>query len=478
MLAQGFQNLVSQTLGYGVMQHRVALNRSIGTFYRSLVASEYQSPDYFRSAQCDRLRALLVHAGTNVPYYRELFRKIGFDPSRIQDVSELEQLPKLTKDIIRQRVDDLIDENLDKRDLLENFTGGSTGTAMAFYQDNNYLAEGGAASAFSNAMAGWRPGKPQARLWGAPRDMAEYDSFRAKVRCYLYNNHQFNAFELSDEKLAYYDKCLSRIRPTILVCYASAAYRMADFLQRAGRRATYPTQGVITSAEMLYPKMREVIEEIFPTRVFDRYACREVGAIASECSAHDGYHVHMLVNVVEIDRSGGASEYGGASDAAGEGELLVTNLSNYAMPFIRYEIGDRATPLAGVCSCGRGTQRLGTITGRTTDFFLGRDGNYIAGPSLTLLFYGVDSIQQYQLIQNDYDSYVLKIVPASDFRESEIETLLSRIRLYLGAQADIDVRRVDAIPPTEQGKFRFIVCNMKGGGSVTAPNREMVKQPS
>jgi phenylacetate-CoA ligase len=473
LLAQRFQNLISQTVGYGLMHRRVATNRRISRLYRSLVENEFRDAEYYRAAQLDRLRALLVHAGARVPYYRELFRELDFDPNAIRDVSELGRLPRLTKDIIRKRAGDLIADNVQKGDLLENFTGGSTGQAMAFYQDDNYLAEGGAASAFSNHLAGWRPGLPHARLWGAPRDLAEYTSFRAKVRCYFYNSHQFNAFELSDDRLSRYDRSLASIQPCILVCYASAAYRLADFLRREGRRAAYPTRGIVTSAEMLYPKMREAIEEVFPVRVFDRYACREVGAISSECDAHAGYHEHMLVNVVEVDSS---AEKGEA--CADEGDLIVTNLSNYAMPFIRYEIGDRATRLHGACPCGRGTRRLGVVTGRTTDFFRGRDGNYIAGPSLTLLFYGVQSIERYQLIQHDYDRYELKIVPTQQYDDGEIDRLLKRIRTYLGEQADFDVRRVEEIPPTEQGKYRFIVCNMKGDASVTAPQRDKVAKLS
>lgn len=450
MTAGTLQKLVSRTLGYGVAQRCRHNSRLARAVFRRLVADEFQSADYWRQAQLEALRALLNHAQEHVPYYRGLFAKIGFNPRGLTSLADLGQLPRLTKNIINERRGELITENADCSRLHRNFTGGSTGMAMEFYQDDRYVAHRGGTTMFSNYLAGWRPGLALARLWGAPRDVNQHASPRARLHDYLMNCHHFNAFELSEARLAAYHRCLERIRPAVLICYVSAGCRLAEFLKTEGCKPGYPTHGVITTAETLQPHMRVLLEEVFGVRVFDRYACREVSCIATECDGHAGLHVHMLSNAVEIDAP--------ANEA--EGDILVTNLTNYAMPLIRYEIGDRARRRKKECPCGRGMESIGPVTGRITDFLVGRDGNYVAGPSITVLFYGISCIRQYQLIQEDYDQFVIRVVPNEPWVPTEIERLIGRLRVHLGESARIEIQRLPSIPPTETGKYRFVICKL------------------
>src|SRR4029078_11767360 len=172
---------------------------------------------------------------------------------------------------------------------------------------------------------------------------------------------------------------IPRERPEVLSCASQAVADLARHVVARKLRA-WDTIPVICGAERLYPADRVVVEEAFGRAVFETYGCREVMLMATECEAHAGLHTSMETLVVEVVvREGG----NGTSRAARPGELgevVITDLTNHAMPFIRYANGDLAIPAEpGTCACGRAHPRLASIEGRVTETLVDGTGARVNG---------------------------------------------------------------------------------------------------
>jgi phenylacetate-CoA ligase len=207
---------------------------------------------------------------------------------------------------------------------------------------------------------------------------------------------------------------------------------------------------------MLIPHERETIEKVFGVRVFDRYGCEEVSLIASECERHEGMHFnieHLLVEFVTED---------GRYAKPGEpGKIIVTDLVNRAMPFIRYQVEDIGVPSDKKCSCGRGLPLMEGVVGRVADFLIKKDGSRVAGVSLienTLT--KIPGIAQMQVVQESMDQIKLNVVPDKCFSEDTRGQLISYFRDLFGIGVSIEISPVEEIKPEKSGKYRFSVCKI------------------
>jgi phenylacetate-CoA ligase len=195
---------------------------------------------------------------------------------------------------------------------------------------------------------------------------------------------------------------------------------------------------------------REGIERAFATRVFDRYASEELGVIATECEAHAGLHVDTEALLVEIVDDGSAHS---------TGRVVVTDLRNRGMPFIRYDLADRATLSTRVCPCGRTYPLLERILGRLAAHLYTPRGEMVEGVSLTEHFseLGAD-VQQVQVVQDRLDHLTIRVVPAQGFGDSARERIAAVVRERFGADMTHDLELVERIPQDKSGKYRFAIC--------------------
>jgi phenylacetate-CoA ligase len=194
-----------------------------------------------------------------------------------------------------------------------------------------------------------------------------------------------------------------------------------------------------------------VIEAVFGCPVFNRYGCREVGIIASECPAHDGLHVAAEGLVVEVLCDGRPARPGEL------GAVVVTDLLNRAMPLIRYRVGDAAVPEDRPCACGRGLPRLRSVTGRVADFLVGADGRLVAGPFLAhALVAARPSLGQVQIRQDQAGVVHFRVRPGPRFRIPEdLEYLREVSHRYLGERTDVGWELVERLDAEPSGKFLF-----------------------
>ncbi len=426
-------------------------------YLRFLCKTQWWSLEQLKELQLKRLHSLLSHAYSNVPYYHKIFNKLGLTPDSIKTVNDLIRLPILTKADVRNNIDDMIAKNYKKKDLFLNSTGGSTGEPLHFYTDRIAGSWNMAAAYRAWEWADYKIGDKMAYIWGAPQDISLHSSLKGKISDVLFRLKMLDAFNITQDTLQKFIREMRKFRPKVINAYASAAYIVARYLLEKGIEDIRP-KAVLTTAEMLYDEQRETIEKAFSCPIYDYYSGRDTTLQATECSHHSGYHMSVETTVVEFIRNG-------QPVAPGElGEIILTDLTNYATPFIRYRIGDLGLPSNKRCPCGRGLPLMKKVIGRVTDFMITPDGACIHGEFFTHLFYETNGIVQFQLTQNRYNKLLLKIVKGDRYDKNELEALLVKMKKRCGSDTMIDVKFVNYIPVSKSGKRIFVRNEMKQFG--------------
>jgi phenylacetate-CoA ligase len=411
--------------------------------------TQYLSPDALEEMQIALLRTQLIHAYRNVPFYRRRMESIGVSPLDIRTLSDMKMLPVLTKFDIQENMDEMLAACIPIALRERNQTGGSTGSPLQFWVDKERFDSRRASTDRHNAWASLYPGDWCAVLWGSRLDTggAIIPEITWRQR-FLDRSLILNTSLVSSDDLNHYIELLRRYRPRHLKAYAQSAEMFARHCREVAAD-DIRFDSIITTAEVLLPEARELIEEVFHGKVFDRYGCREVSIIASECRYHTGLHVNADGLFVEIDPIPGIS--------SGPGNILVTDLYNRSMPLIRYQIGDLARwETSGPCPCGRNLPRIAGIEGRITDFLRLPNGKLISGPSLTLVVGDMSEIRQAQFVQSQTTQVQLRIVPGIGYGAHTVRELERRLAVYLRNQVELSVQAVENIPSEVSGKYRFV----------------------
>jgi phenylacetate-CoA ligase len=402
----------------------------------------------------ENLRLLLRHAAHAEPHYSE--RLDGMDGEIARDpMAVLRSLPVLTKVDVRENFDRLCSTDLSQRETYEQTSGGSTGEPLRLVQDHYFRDRDRAIQFLISSWTGWRPGESELMILGSDRDIRESTlGPRAEVANRLLRRSYVNAFRMPPEEMRACLRLLDRKRPRLIRAYAQSIYDLATFASREGIEVA-PQRAILSTAGTLYPFMRERIESVFRCRVQDQYGSREVSGIAAECGEGEGLHVLPWMCVVEV-----VDEQGRNAAPGTDGRLLVTSLCNYAMPLIRYEIGDRAALLADdatACACGRGGQRLAHIAGRVVDTFKAPDGSLVNGEYFTHLLYFREAVKKFQIVQTAEKRIVYRLVLDHELSGDEEEEIVAGTRETMGPECQVDFETVEEIEPSPSGKFRYTI---------------------
>lgn len=428
---------------------------------RELERTQWLPETELRKRGAAELKNILTYAADHCAFYRRRFQACGFDAAAAALPGALAKLPVLTKDEIRDHAGELYSDEYRRHDLVEAKTGGSTGVALRIHADTRCQAARNAAAMRSDRWAGWREGMPVAALWGNP---PAFDSVRPWLRNALYDRLAFlDTMNMTPCTMEDFFHDCERRSPLVLYGHAHSLYIYAAFLRDQGLKPTRPA-GIVSTSMMLLDHERRVIEDAFKVPVSNRYGCEEVGLIASECEHHAGLHLnidHLIVEFLDDD---------GRPVADGqEGNIVVTDLVNRGMPLIRYQLGDRGVPTDRRCACGRGLPLMERVSGRVADFLIRSDGSRVAGISLierTLTLFA--GIKQMQIIQNEVDQFVLKIVAGAGYGPATEQQLRSEFVTSFGSDIALTIELVPEIERTSSGKYRFSICNIGRGAAATA----------
>ncbi len=400
---------------------------------RAAAASSRWSPEDVRRFQEDRLRAVVRHAAENVPYYRELYRAHGVDPREIRGLDDLAYLPVSTKaDMQQRRAVDLVTCGIDPDRLAIRRSSGSTGLPFtirrAWFEEHflNLLR----IREHSKIGIQWTDREARVALPGKGLLKKRILDCRKPAR------------ELLEE--------LARIAPAVITGYAGALAWLASEAGPEHRRLIRP-RIIVSGAETLTPVFRRQLSEAFGARVFDFYGAHEFNLLARECAETGLYHVLDWGLILEVLKDGRPA-------AEGEiGEVYATALHSFAMPFVRYRVGDLAARGPTPCPCGAVCTTLKSIEGRVMDMFVLPDGAALHPYTLVRpVAHGVPWVRRYQVIQERRDRIRLNVVTLSgyDVGPEQRRLLLKLVREATPTSVELEIVFVDELPPAPSGKVR------------------------
>ncbi len=425
-------------------------------FVREAERTQWLPPEQLQQLQLTRLKALLSHAATNCPFYARRFAEAGFDPAAVQSLRDIERLPVLTKSDIQQHRDELTAAGLPTSERVPNQTGGSTGSPLRFFMSPDSVYRRIANTIRHDRWAGLEPYHKGAAIWGHRRDLNAPRSTMDNLRDRFFSRRVIlDTSEITEEKLARFVERLNKEKPSTYVAYANAIYLIARFIKEREITGYHRPKSIITSAEVLTDDQRRLLEDVFACPVFNRYGSREFSVIASECEAHSGLHIAADTLLVEIIRNDRACRPGEL------GQIVITDLHNYALPFIRYRIEDMGMLLETRCSCGRTLPMMEIVGGRVTDFLVTPEGAVVSGAAMTIYFIArVPGIVQAQLVQKKKDFLMLRLAVDQSFGEDSKRMIAESVNRFFGPLMKYEIEQVDSIPVEASGKYRFSISEI------------------
>lgn len=401
------------------------------------------------AAFADLLRFCLHH----VPYYRELARR---DPTLLSDqptLAGLSRLPIIEKEALRREpAAFLADRGAFPGSVFTLGTSGTSGTPLKLHCDTPARQRHYAFWTRLRGQNGLAPRTRRATFFG--RIIMAPDGGRPPFwrHDHAQNNVLFSSYHLSEGNLPHYYRKLCDMAPAEIIGYPSSLFQVARYIVREGLPFPAP-KVVFTTAETLLAHQREVIARAFGAPVVDQYGCTEMVIFVAQC-AHGGYHVHPEHGFLEI-----LDEQGRPVPAGTPGSAVCTGFLNRAMPLLRYRLGDRLVAAEGTCPCGSAFPLLAGIEGRLDDILVAADGRPLT--RLDPIFKTLRGIAETQIIQEERDLLVIRLVADSTFGDEDEASLVHELRKRAGADMRIRVEKVAEIPKDRNGKFRTVISRLR-----------------
>ncbi len=432
---------------------------------RFLEQSQWWPKDRLAAYQTARLQRFLTQIGERVPYYRDLFRRVEFDPLQVRDISDLQKLPRLGKAEIRAAGARMKADGAVK--LNRYNTGGSSGEPLVFYTSVGRRSHDVAAKWRATRWWGVDIGDPEIVVWGSPVELGAQDRIR-ELRDGLMRSWLLPAFDMSEASLDRYVSTIRDRRPAMVFGYPSSLSLIAAHARRKGIRLDQlGIKVAFVTSERLYDEQRETIAGVFGCPVANGYGGRDAGFIAHECPSG---RMHISAEDIIVETLADEGTPVGTGKA---GEIVVTHMATADFPFVRYRTGDVGILDDAACACGRGLPVLKEIQGRSTDFVVASDGTVMHGLALIYVLRGLPGIERFKIVQHDVGHTEVLIVPGAEYIASNEHEVRTQFMRRLGANVDVAVRVVDEIPRDASGKYRYIVSKVSTGDRSDATSRRL-----
>lgn len=423
-----------------VIGEATASRRNIDRQLELLDESQWLSPERLRELQEERLRRLMRHAYRNVAYYRARMRELKLHPDDVRTLDDLAKLPLLNKHDIRKHLHfDLMQEGVSHADLVRITTSGNTGEPFVCYADRRQVEFRIAAALRARSWTGHRDGDAWFRVSHDPQEIELSETWEGRRQLRRAACQLVPISHLTEARLGEICDQFVRARPSLIEGDTEMLVLLAQRLAARGVTST-GAKAVVTFGQTLSDRARKAIEEAFGGAVFDAYGCRELARIAEESDSHQGHLVASEGFIVEVLVDGRPA-------APGElGEVVVTDLSGFAMPLIRYRLGDMAEAAAWreKSPCGRGLARLGRIYGRPQSILRGSDGRLLPGSFLSDLVRERDyAIQRLNVIHEQPGDMTLEIVKGARYSDDVLSNIVTELKDQLGHDLAVRIQFVD-----------------------------------
>ena len=420
----------------------------------ALRRDQHSSESELRNSQTKRLRAIINHAYTNVPFYRRKFDEARIKPDDIKNVEDLTRIPMSTRNEIQATpLSEITAKNTDLNKCIKRTTSGSTGIPLTVIVDSR-------AERFEEAL--WTRAclenglriqdrmavihDPRSRRASRTNDMIQ--------KIGIMRRKYVSIFDTVEQQY----RLIEEYNPQAIKGYSSSLAILADFVKQQSSHIR-PRQ-IFSGAELLDSQTRKLISSVFEAEVFDNYASNEFTLMAWECREHEGYHINVENVIMEFIADG-------ETVAPGErGEIVCTGLTNYAMPLIRYRLGDVGIPNEKQCSCGRTLPLMKVVEGRADDFLITTDGRLISPLVFFPFPFKEGETRQFRVIQERRDKLIIQLVLQEGVRsEPEIfEHARKEISRLFGAATRVEFQTLDKIEKDPSGKLRKIISHVPING--------------
>ena len=423
-----------------------------GTFryWAELERSQWLSREAVANQQIEALRRLIEHVFKNCPYYRGSWNTLGLHPRLLNAPSDIARWPVIDRETVCTNRPEMR-SRLQGTRLISKSTGGSSGAPLQFDLDLDSNDRRMAAWHRGYAWASACPGTKQLYLWGVPLGERPLGA-RLKDNLYhrLYRRRVVNSLDGQADLVTRFSNELEKYRPDVIVAYTNPLYEVAGQLENTDQRVHQPA-AIVVGAEKVHDFQRERIERVFHAPVFETYGSREFMLIGAECDRHCGLHLtaeHLLVEVLDDD--------GRPTPDGQEGNIVITDLYNYGMPFIRYANGDRAIAGFETCECGRGLPLLKKVVGRQLDMLQASGGRVLPGEFFPHLVKDFPAITRFQVIQ-EVPNRVRFTMVAPHLHAEDRTKVCGLVRTALGPGVAVEFEQLEHIPQTPAGKLQVVI---------------------
>jgi phenylacetate-CoA ligase len=417
---------------------------------RELKKTQWLSRDNLERWQLKRIQNMVKYAYENVPFYREKYHRENIRPEDIKSFEDFKALPFLTREDINNNLEKMVAPQLRKKAFIET-TSGSVGEPTRFYIDDSFWWWNAAFEFRCREWYGIKEGDRLAWIWGDKRDMLDWD-WKSRLKASVMQQRFLNAYSLTEEKMRAFAEMLVRWQPTIIRAYTSALELFAQFIESEGIHGIRP-RIIETSAEKNVDVQRELFEKVFHCDVVDCYAAREFATIAYECE-EGGRHVceTRYPEIIVKDKP---------AQPGGLGGVVITSLTQFAMPFIRYKNGDMAIFNKEFCPCGREMPVFQEIVGRIRDFLVTANGQFINGGYFVRYFRQKPEVLRFQAHQYNRHYIEIKLITNTPVTQVWIDNIKAEIQARFGEGTDIIIQLVDKIELGPSGKHHVVISDIK-----------------
>jgi phenylacetate-CoA ligase len=436
----------------------------VRAFAPTLERTEWLSPQKLWAYQAPLLSELLLHARKTTKFYKDSFDFDLRSPDRVE--SNWSKVPILTRaDLLKYPLKLTSRKHqADVGSVVEGHTSGSTGSPLAFKKSSASVV---ASMALTERLYRWWSvnGSKSLALIATDRDnSAPAPEGLTTQGWYSTAPNGLRHFIGPDASMEIYIKWLIERRPHYLGSYPPILKELARTV--LAREIEIKFALVFSFATMLDQETRTLCRAAFGADIADTYGTQETDHIAAQCRDCGEFHVSAEAALVEILRPDGSP--------AGPGEIgrvIVTPLYNYAMPMIRYEVGDMAEVGAARPACGRGLPTLRRVVGRYRNMFRYRDGSTAWPATAMMKLSDFISLKQFQVVQTDFDHVEIRYIPADKDpdRSIDLAALTERIRTVLGQPVAVTARRMAEIERSRDGKYEDCISLVAGETLTSAP---------
>jgi phenylacetate-CoA ligase len=407
-----------------------------------LKRNQWLNRDQLRELQDRGLRAIVKHAYDNVEFYHRRFDSLGIKPGDIRSVDDLSKLPLTTRQDVRQNFPEkIVAKGTDLASCYKKKTSGTTSipVELVFNRDDEAFR----LALFYRALSecGYRV---------TDKLLTVYHVDDEKKR-------RFQGLGLLRQKNIYpttpienYLETVRNYRPDVIYSYVTVLHMLAQKIRRERVNEVRPRL-VFTHAEELDSRARSTIEDVFQTEVFNTYGSTEFIRLGWECTCHAGYHLDADAFIIEFLKDG-------ENVSPGEsGQIVVTALHSYAMPLIRYPVGDFGVPSDEICPCGRGLPIMKSVDGRMDDILTSPTGQSVSPMSLIGVMEDEIDLYDFRMVQEASDVLRVEVSEEESVSEGESARIIDRIHRLYNGEMKAYIAKVDHIPLEKSGKLKRFV---------------------